>query len=180
MNENSTNNSVNRSIKRLTIAVWILVVVSILNLGITIVVPRCTSPIAQQTTVSVPNYSATELASSFQKFKGFHDWPIDEQVSKASVIALTKWKKEEGKLKSVITEVLKIAPSTIVYYNVGDEYGHGRHPIENADYGDGEILFFTGSPAEFIFSTTHRNGRITGMADMPIEMLKNKIREETK
>jgi hypothetical protein len=50
-----------------------------------------------------------------------------------------------------------------------DEYARGnRFPRENTEYGDGEVIFFTGSPPMMRLSLTYADGRIGGLSDMPV------------
>jgi hypothetical protein len=37
-------------------------------------------------------------------------------------------------------------------------------------------MFFVGSPAEFRFSTSFNGDRLSGLGEMPIEMLRGKIK----
>jgi hypothetical protein len=112
------------------------------------------------------------------EFNSFHDWPVEKQVQAASIIAITKWQKSDSRLKCIITEILKQAPNTTFYYKVGDEYVPGSNQIEDDTiYGDGQVMFFTGSPATFRYSTTYSNDRISGMGDMPITELRDLIRD---
>ncbi len=82
---------------------------------------------------------------------------------------------------SVISEILKQAPNTAFYYKVGDEFRAGNQQIrENTDYGDGEILFFVGSPAEHCESIPYSGDRLRWMGEIPVSQLRQIIRDSTK
>ena len=54
---------------------------------------------------------------------------------------------DDGKSRAVISEILKQEPGTMFYYRVGDEYPNASfYPQDNSNYGDGVVIFFTGSP----------------------------------
>lgn len=121
--------------------------------------------------------SATESASiNSSPVKQFHELELDEQIKLSSVIALAEYvPAKDGKMKAIITELLKNEPGTNVYYNVGDEYTHSSYyPTENTNRGDGMVIFFIGSPAQMRMSMTYRGDRIMGLGDMPIKLLKQK------
>lgn len=164
-------------LKKLTLAIWVLCALTFVNIIISLfsavfplyIAKRATAYIADEGNVISPD-------RYMDKYDGFHDWPVEKQIEGASVIALTVWEKDETKLKCIIKEILKIEPETTFYYNLGQEYtSQSRYPKENTSYGDGEIIFFTGSPASMRYSTTYKDGRILGMGDMPIEILREKI-----
>jgi hypothetical protein len=108
--------------------------------------------------------------------KPFHDLNAEEQIQKASVIALAKYEKaDDGKMKAIITEFLKKNPNTEIYYNVGDEYtSSSYYPSDKHGHGDGVVIFFVGSPAEMRMSMSYRGDRITGLSDIPIKLFREK------
>ena len=106
----------------------------------------------------------------------FYAWPLEKQIQSASVIALTRFAQDGPRIKSTITEILKMAPDTTFNYRIGDEYARGsRYVRENTSYGDGEVIFFTGSPATMRYSSTYENDRLLGLGDLPIEILRQTI-----
>ena len=130
--------------KRLSVAVWILAILLCSTLLLSFVVIRALSD-------------------------GFSRLSSTEQIRSASVIAFADWHKSGSTLQCIISEIVKKTPDTAFYYKVGDEVRRGNQRLsEGADYGDGQVLFFTGSPATFQSAVTYRNGRITAMGDMPI------------
>ena len=138
-----------------------------------------------QKTISKMESTAPPHASishqSFKKpVKQFHELSLDEQIKQASVIAIAKYEKSaDGKMKAIIKEFLKKEPGTTIYYNIGDEYpGSSYYPKEKTIYGDGVVIFFTGSPATMKMSMTYSGDRIRGLGDIPIELFRNKCKDE--
>lgn len=132
---------------------------------------------SHEVTISPP--SGLGLPEAFRDVgKPFHELDIEEQIEKSSVIAVARYEKAaDGKMKAVIREFLKKDPDVVLYYEVGDEYPEAsRYPAENTNYGDGVVIFFRGSPASMQMSTSYSSDRIRGLADMPIELLKQKCR----
>lgn len=109
----------------------------------------------------------------------FHELEIDDQIKQASVIALAKFEPApDGKKKVIITEFLKKEPGVTIYYDVGDEYASASfYPKGNADYGDGMVVFFTGSPAQMRMSMTYSGDRIRGLGDLPVELFRKKCKD---
>ena len=111
-----------------------------------------------------------------QPSKPFHELGVDEQIKNASVIALARFEKSsDGKMRAVIKEFLKKNPGVEIYYNIGDEYPSASYyPNKDRGYGDGVVIFFTGSPANMAMSVTYTGDRISGLSDIPIELFKQK------
>lgn len=107
---------------------------------------------------------------------GFHDLPVEEQIKRSSAIALARFEPApDGKMKAVIREFLKKDPNTVIHYKVGDEFAAGSfYPSETRSHGDGEVIFFVGSPAAMRMSMTYSGDRIHGLADIPIELFRKK------
>lgn len=108
--------------------------------------------------------------------KPFYELGIDEQIKRASVIALARYERaSDGEMKAVIKEFLKKEPNVQIYYKVGDEYAPSSYyPGGKTVYGDGVVIFFTGSPATMQLSMTYSGDRIHGLGDIPIELFKEK------
>jgi hypothetical protein len=155
MTGSSTLDPTQRKMKRLSIAVCILAILLCVTLLVSFVLV----------------YSLSITRGEFDRLSP------EQRVQAASVIALAKWQKSGSALRCVISEILKQRPNTKFYYKVGDEFRAGnQRATENADFGDGEILFFTGSPARLELITAYRGDRITGLGDMPISTLREIIR----
>jgi hypothetical protein len=162
---------ISRKLDRLTTAVWVLVALSALNLSTTLY-----SLWPYLTHTSGP--ATAEALESIERYANFHDWPVDKQIQAASVIALGTHRIEKDQVKTVIAEILKQTPGTTFYYKIGDEWRTHQPLRPNASYGEGQVMFFVGSPAQFRFSTSYHDGRITGLGDMPLDVLRKKIGEQ--
>ncbi len=108
----------------------------------------------------------------------FYELPVEEQIRQASAIALARYEpSSDGKMKAVIREFLKKEPTTTVYYEVGDEYPSASfYPNGDRSNGDGIIIFFVGSPADMKLSVTYSGDRIRGLADIPLELFRDKCK----
>lgn len=155
MTNPSTPDPTQRKVKRLSAVVWVLAILLCGTLLVSFVIVR----------------SLSIARSEFDRLSP------EERIHSASVIALAKWQRSGSTLRCVISEILKQTPGTKFYYKVGDEFSRGnQRATENADFGDGEILFFTGSPARLEETIAYRGDRITGLGDMPINVLREIIR----
>ena len=149
------------------------------------ITPMLTSYFTQHTEKQILEMEANAPATARPEVKNFpegekpfHELGLEEQIKKASVIALARYEKaDDGKMKAVIKEFLKKDPDVTVYYNIGDEYpSSSYYPSENKMYGDGLVIFFVGSPASMRMSVSYSGDRISGLADLPIELFKKKCK----
>ena len=77
-----------------------------------------------------------------------------------------------------MSEILK-RPDAGLNYSVGDEFMDlSRYEGGDADYGDGDVVFFQDSATDMREPMTYRNGRITGLGDMPLDALRAIARGE--
>ena len=110
----------------------------------------------------------------------FHMLAIEDKIRQASIIAIARYEKQpDGTLKAVLKEFLKKNANVEFYYSLGDEYPYAsRHPApdKKVSYGDGEIIFFTGSPAIMKESITFDRERIIAFGDMPLELFRKKCK----
>lgn len=162
--------SLTRWIRNLTVAVWVAAIALLLNLAVTLLSYFALVP----TSLISPGASFTE------SFPGFRELPIEAHVRSASVIVLTKYRREGDKLKSVVSEILKHKPGTTFHYQVGDELGSAGDRVvrENTRYGDGEVVFLAGSPATVRLSASYTNERIAMAGDLPLSALRKIIEQE--
>ena len=120
-------------------------------------------------------YSTTQSSTSKFDQTSFRDLSVDDQIKLSSVIVIAKFQKaDNGKIKSIITEILKQDTNTVFYYSIGDEYST-PFPHDNF-YGHGEVIFFTGSPAEVKRAVSFYGNRIHGLGNIPIELFRSKCR----
>jgi hypothetical protein len=177
--DNQISNHTQRSVERLTIVVWVLFIITIINTGLLAYVVLIPKYAGKEVNGSLSKTSVPESIQSELPYNDFFKWPVDKKISESSAILLTKYQKNGDRLTAVVSEILKKNPGVDLYYNVGDEIQGFHQKIEkDTVYGDGQVVFMTGSPASFRFSTTYEHGRITGMGDMPISLLREKIKAQ--
>lgn len=176
-------------LERLTKAVWVLAALVAVNLAVTLLLVVYPMFMAGGFVMRAPAVAFSGGPSTFSpardfdvtydrdELNGFHDWPIEKRIEMASVIAIARHVTEGSRVKAIISEILKQKPGARFYYKVGDEYAPGGHFLkEGTHYGDGQLIFFTGSPASMRYSVTFTGDRIGGMGDMPLEMLREMAR----
>jgi hypothetical protein len=167
------NSQSDQTIRKLTTAVWAVAIALTLNVLATLYVGFALSPFGlAETSLSMSVPYRDELA-------GFHEWPVEEKIKAASVVAVTIHTNEDGKIRSIISAIPKQSPGTTFAYHVGDEYMPAGHmPRENTFYGDGEVIFFTGSPARMRYSSSYTDGRIGGFGDMPLDAFVESVAQQ--
>lgn len=166
-----------KSIGKLTIAVWVLSALVCIDISLSLF--RLFFPFylakSVQASLCKPALLPNAVISEDQ-YKGFYEWPIEKQVQEASVIVIARYEKENEKLKCVISEILKQTPGTTFYYKIGDEYRPcSRYLQDDVACGEGQIIFFTDSPASMRFSCSFDGNRIGGLGNMPFETLREVI-----
>ena len=167
MNETPQLERIAKGIKGLSIAVWFLVAINVIQVAAWIVPYVAPSLYAKAVASSSP-----DLPRNFESWEGLK---FEEKVKKASVILLTENRREGGKIRAFIKEELKHAPNTTFHYSVGDEYlpGSISEPRENTHYGEGSLVLLQGSPAVSSESYSIYNGAVSSLGEMPI----SKVRE---
>lgn len=106
----------------------------------------------------------------------FDPWQMKKEIGSASVIAITRHVKEGNRLRAVVSEIVLRKPGTDFSYKIGDEIERaGRILKEGVDYGDGEIVFFTGPQATMGSSWTVSRDRIVA-TDMSLETFHEMVR----
>src|ERR1700721_1850968 len=103
---------VSRSINRLTVAVYILATVTLVNAAILISEIALFTWRGTPLAVSFSPKNVVESQQTLDDYNGFQDWPVDKQIKAASVVALATWKHEDGRVKCIISEFLKQDPAT--------------------------------------------------------------------
>lgn len=128
--------------------------------------------------VKAPTATRPGVKNTREDGKPFHELGFEEQIQKASVIALARYEKaDDGKMKAIIKEFLKKDPDATVHYNIGDEYANSSYyPSDDHKYGDGVVIFFVGSPASMRMAVSYSGDRISGLADLPIELFRKKCK----
>jgi hypothetical protein len=167
MNETSQLERIAKGVRGLSIAVWCLVAINVLQVAAWIVPFVAPSLYAK---VAAP--SSPDMPKNFESWEGL---TFEEKVKKASVVLLTENKREGGKIRAIIREELKHTPNTAFHYAVGDEYlpSSISEPKENTQYGEGSLVLLQGSPAVNHGSYAIYNGSIPGLGDMPVSKVRD-------
>jgi hypothetical protein len=129
-----------------------------------------------KTTATIPIESASVPRVGDEAARPFNELPIEQQIANASVIAVLRYEPAtDGKKKAVFVEFLKKDPNATFHYNVGDEYSESSYyPVQGTSRGDGEVAFFTGSPARTRMTMSYSGSRIGALGDMPLDLLREK------
>lgn len=89
---------------------------------------------------------------------------------------MTSTRVVEGTVVDTVAEVLLLRPGTVLHYRVGDRFGRFEEAARpDTSYGDGRVVFFTGSPARMRLSVTHHQGRLAGLADLPLDLFRQLV-----
>lgn len=169
-----------RAIKTLTVAVWCLCGLVAVQLVLYGVSYFQSSRWLRKSSVE-PSAMTTRPGGSSVRTESlgaqFHDLPPEQKVAKASAILLISYQKDGPRVKAVVAEVLKQEPETVLTYSVGDELAFlSYYPKDDETRGEGQVVFMVGSPAEMRSSFSFNGGRIGGMGDMPLEVLREMVK----
>jgi hypothetical protein len=160
MNDSSQLEQIARSVRGLKIAVWVLVIVNVLQASAWIV------------PFLAPEFVAGKVLSAAMPNEILESWTgltLEEKIKRSSIIVITEYKADGGKLKAIVKEIRKLKPEAVFHYQVGDEYGPmSVTPKENTTYGDGSVVLLTGSPAKMREAYGIYGGSITGLDEMPL------------
>ena len=168
-----------RALRGLTIAVWALtaVIAVFVSLYLVAYIPSFTLSSARPTGSAVAE--SAPLMESFARYPDFHAMPLEKQIEAASVIAIARYERVGERNKCVLSEILKQAPGTKFYFKLGDELRQCSHDVKpNETRGDGQLMFFVGSPADFRFSTSFYGDRLGGLGNMRVDLLRKQISEQ--
>lgn len=108
----------------------------------------------------------------------FEELALDDQIQQASAILVAKYEAgADGRMKAVVSEVLKPAEGGPFRYRVGDEYAPSSYyPKEGEARGDGVVVFFADRPARMVLAMTYSGDRVGGLGDVPMAVLRQKCR----
>lgn len=155
------------------IALW-----SIVSFGVFPVYFGSRSSVLDNSEIVVPDESdkPARAGSPMNDSEAFFEASIEERIEMASAIAVAKFEpSDDGRMRAIIHEYLKVEPGTELRYEVGDEHpSSSYYPSEDRIKGDGLVIFFTGSPARMRMSTSINGDRITGLSDIPLELFRKK------
>lgn len=119
---------------------------------------------------------ASSVSMSRSVIEAFFEASVDEKIGMSSAIALAEYEpSDDGLMKAIIREYLKIEPGTKLQFDVGDEHpGSSFYPSEGERRGEGLVIFFTGPTAKMISATAVHGGRILGLNDIPMSLFREK------
>jgi hypothetical protein len=176
-----------KAVKLLTVAVWCLCALMLAHFLFSLVayldtwhlMHRSLATTSKDLHPSIERYESS--ASSRNEGPPLHELPPEQMVAKASAILLATYRKEGGRNKAIVTEILKQTQGTKLYYALGDEYAPLSNYRENDQCaGEGFVVFMSGSPANMEASYGYINGRISGLGDMPLQKLREMINASKK
>jgi hypothetical protein len=155
-----------KGIRGLTIAIWSLVAVSLFQVA------------AWMVPMLAPNFYMRYIAPSTpdaprESFENWQGLSFEDKVKRSSIVLITEYKSEGGKLRAIIKEELKRQPGTTYHYAVGDEYlPLSIVPRENTTYGEGSLVLLQGSPAVNRESYSIFNGSVSSLGEMPLSKVR--------
>lgn len=174
-----------RAVRRLTISVWVLTGVMSLILALVL------AGMVMSSKVSIPEGRASIQSASIEKperdakvvqddvFSQPGPIAFDKQIAAASVIAVGRYESDGERRKCVISEILKVEKDVVFTFKVGDEYsGCSYFPKAGESRGDGVVIFFTGKYPQMRVSSGLYDGRLAGLGNMPLELLRKQLNGE--
>lgn len=172
-----------RAIKTLTIAVWCLCAVVAAQVGLyglSFVRTQRLLKIAQEGPVSHTTTATSGRTPVHTEDDGerFHELPLEQKVARSTAIVLVSHQKDGERFKAVVAEILKKNPDTELYYSVGDEMPSLSYYGKDGEMrGEGQVVFMVGSPARMRSSYSFEAGRIGGLGDMPLDVLRRMVKD---
>jgi len=155
-----------KGIRGLTIAIWSLVAINVFQVAAW-VVPMFAPHFYMQFIASSAPEAPKEL---FESWEGLS---FEDKVKRSSIVLITEYKQDGGKLRAIIKEELKHKSGATYHYGVGDEYlPLSVVPKENTTYGDGSLVLLQGTQAVNSESYTIVNGSVTALGDMPLSKVR--------
>jgi hypothetical protein len=158
-----------KGIRGLTVAIWCLVLVNVIQVA------------AWAVPMFAPNFYMRYVAPSTpdaprESFESWQGLSFEDKVRRASIVLITEYKRDGGKLRAIIKEELKHKPGATYHYAIGDEYlPLSVMPKENTSYGEGSLVLLHGSPAVHRESLAIYNGSISALGDMPLSKVRQII-----
>jgi hypothetical protein len=178
--ETSGQDSIVRALRHLTIAVWALTAVLAVFVGMYLVAFLPAFAFFSSSAGKAKS-SPAALSKSETRYSDISELPLGKRIEASSVILIAKYQKDGDRNKCVISEILKLVPETKFQYNIGDEFQHCSHyPKSDENRGDGQLVFFVGNPAEYRYASMIYGGSLSGFGNMPIDLLRKQISDETK
>lgn len=168
--DDTTARKIATGVKALTIAVWCLVAVNVIQMV------AWTLPV-----ISPGIYTRHASSTSGVTRQAFESWEgisLEEKINRASMIVITEFRRDGDKLRAIIKDIPKRKPDITFYYSVGEEYPPMTVTVqENTRYGDGNLVLLQGSPATMKEAYSIYNGGISGLGDIPLTKVRAMIEQ---
>lgn len=105
---------------------------------------------------------------------------LEERLEASSAIALLRFDGgPDGLQNAVVAEYLKRLPSATQAPQVGEGYPDASYyPGGRVSEPDAALLFFRGSGAHVTLTQFVYGGRVPGLNNIPLELLREKVRED--
>lgn len=165
-----------RSVRRQTVALWLLVVVLVVSHGVPWLTYLLQSPkVSSYASAPFSEEGLAAIEGEVPFDNRFHARPVEDKVERATAILLTRLETSGERHREVVAEIIKQRPGIRLYYEVGDEYerlSHYATPGCEGCESDGQVVFMIGDPANMVYSTTYRGSRVGSLGDIPIEELR--------
>lgn len=181
MAQDPEGHGLTKAMRTLTVAVWCLCALVLAQLALYGWSYFQSMRWAQRAMTTTTTTSRNELSSARPDptpEKPFHEMPPEEMVARSSVILLTTYEDNGKRNKAIVAEILKQDPDVRLFYSVGDEYPTLSFDKEKGvSCGEGQVVFLVGSPASMRASYGFTSGRIGGLGDMPLTMLREMVKK---
>lgn len=179
-----------RSMRALTLGVWFVALGLFANFALSLfplVFPKAYMNRFSESIVEVSSEADSSSATTAFGIRAgsvprapegrqFYELSPEEQIERASVIARLEYEPgPDGSMQAIFREFLKKDESVTLHYELGDEYPPSSYyPEAGTTYGDGQIAFFVGSPAQMRYAMSYFGDRISSLGDMPMELFRSK------
>lgn len=165
-----------RTVRRQTMAIWSLVVVLLLAVGmpwLTWYLQGWREPDPDGSAFLGDEGAYARPEEAFDN--DFHARPAEEKVRRATAILLTRVETSGAEPREVVAEIVKQKPGVRLYYRVGDEFERPSHLTSGAcqDCGDrGRVVFMLGNSATMAYAVTFRGDRLAALGSLPLAELR--------
>jgi hypothetical protein len=168
-----------RAVRLLTVAVWCLC--GLVALQIASNSPALVRSLFQITRGGQRGpvtFTGGQASRSVEVSEPFRDLSPEGMIAKSSVILLVSYQPDGQRFKAVVAEILKRQPDVALRYSVGDELRElSYYPNPDVTRGEGQVVFMVGSSAAFRSSFSFDGGRIGGLGDMPLAVLRAMVKK---
>lgn len=125
-------------------------------------------------------FMSKDSIKTAQEYEDFYKFPLSQKVSDASVIAEAKHEYKDGNVVNRIINILKKSPNAKFPYKIGDVYPVFKKATNpSTDYGDGEILFFIGDDAVFLYSIAYSANSLRGEEPLSLDQFRALVKERS-